>query len=90
MEIRITRCLFTHDNPMPSLDGNIFEGQTIRTYKTTSLMKSVHHRRNSYGGSAVGTTMYHEMIYTPNKYRETEGIEEVKGRYSQTNASLLV
>ena len=31
-----------------------------------------------------------DIVYSPNKYRETEGIKEIKRYYSSTNAKILV
>lgn len=41
------------DNPVASRCGDAAEAQTTRTYHLTEMMKFVHRRCNSGGGSAV-------------------------------------
>ena len=40
--------------------------------------------------SALRVLVLDDIVYSPNKYRETEGVKESKGHNSKSNARILV
>ena len=71
----------THAYPVPIRSRERTEGQTTRTYLLSQKMKSVLGWCNSNLGSAVPRVYPGEdIVYSPIKYRETEGIKETKRR----------
>ena len=64
-------------NTVPSLERNFFEGVTTRIYNLSlndKVMKFVHYWWNSrMEAPNIFSDKDEEIVYSPNKYRETEG-----------------